>query len=226
MDIKLHYVDKGRGEPLIMLHGNGESSEYFERQIEYFSESYRVLAPDRRGHGQSPRGNGEFTIGRFADDLRDFMDGLGIVSANLLGFSDGGNVAMRFALRYPSRVRKLILNGANLFPSGVKRSVQLPIELGYRLASLSIGWSARAVRRKELLRLMVKEPNVKPESLAKLDMPVLVIAGTRDMIKRSHTQLIYDSLPDAQLVLINGDHFIAGKNPDEFNMAVEKFLKG
>ena len=224
MDIQLHYAEKGSGEPLILLHGNGESSEYFARQTEYFSQRYRVIAPDTRGQGRSPRGSGEFSISRFADDLRDFMDELGIGSADILGFSDGGNIALTFALRCPSRVRKLILNGANLFPAGVRRSVQLPIELGYRIASLSAGHSEKARRNAELLGLMVKEPNIRPEQLKALGMPVLVIAGTRDMIKRSHTQLIYDSLPNARLVLLEGDHFIANRRPEEFNREVERFL--
>ena len=224
MDIQLHYAEKGSGEPLILLHGNGESSEYFARQTEYFSQRYRVIAPDTRGQGRSPRGSGEFSISRFADDLRDFMDELGIGSADILGFSDGGNIALTFALRCPSRVRKLILNGANLFPAGVRRSVQLPIELGYRIASLSAGHSEKARRNAELLGLMVKEPNIRPEQLKALGMPVQVIAGTRDMIKRSHTQLIYDSLPNARLVLLEGDHFIANRRPEEFNREVERFL--
>ena len=224
MDIQLHYSEKGSGEPLILLHGNGESGEYFARQTEYFSKRYCVIAPDTRGQGRSPRGSGEFSISRFADDLRDFMDELGIGSADILGFSDGGNIALTFALRYPSRVRKLILNGANLFPAGVRRSVQLPIELGYRIASLSAGHSEKARRNAELLGLMVKEPNIRPEQLKALGMPVLVIAGPRDMIKRSHTQLIYDSLPNARLVLLEGDHFIANRRPEEFNREVERFL--
>ena len=224
MDIQLHYAEKGSGEPLILLHGNGESGEYFARQTEYFSQRYRVIAPDTRGQGRSPRGSGEFSISRFADDLRDFMDELGIGSADILGFSDGGNIALTFALRCPSRVRKLILNGANLFPAGVRRSVQLPIELGYRIASLSAGHSEKARRNAELLGLMVKEPNIRPEQLKALGMPVQVIAGPRDMINRSHTQLIYDSHPNARLVLLEGDHFIANRRPEEFNREVERFL--
>ena len=55
-------------------------------------------------------------------------------------------------------------------------------------------------------------------------MPVLVVAGTNDMIKESHTRLIYNSLPNAQLSIIEGNHFIANKNPEAFNAAVEKFL--
>ena len=80
--------------------------------------------------------------------------------------------------------RALVLNGGNLDPSGIKRSVQVPIELG-------------AIRA-----------------------PTLVLAGTRDMVKESHTRLIARSIPGAKLSIIEGDHFIAGKKPERFNVAV------
>ena len=73
MDIQLHYVEKGCGEVLVLLHGNGEDSSYFEHQIEYFSSYFRVIAVDTRGHGKSERGTKPFTLKQFADDLYDFM---------------------------------------------------------------------------------------------------------------------------------------------------------
>ena len=137
MDIRLHYTERGAGEPLVLLHGNGESGNYFSHQMDYFSRFCRVIAVDTRGHGQSPRGDAPFTIRQFAGDLLEFLDGLGIEKARLLGFSDGGNTALVFALRHPERVARLVLNGANLNAGGVKPSVQIPIALGYRMASLA-----------------------------------------------------------------------------------------
>ena len=98
--VTLAYMEKGEGEPLILLHGNGENSEYFEYQIEFFSRYYRVIAVDSRGHGRSERGSGELTLQRIADDLFEFMNQLSIEKANLLGFSDGGNIALLFALKH------------------------------------------------------------------------------------------------------------------------------
>ena len=114
MDIKHFFIEKGQGEPLILLHGNGENSSYFQGQIDEFSKHYRVYAIDTRGHGRTPRGEKPFTIRQFADDLLGFMDEQQIERAHLLGFSDGGNIAMVFAIRYPERINRLILNGANL----------------------------------------------------------------------------------------------------------------
>ena len=73
MDIRLNYTEKGEGDVLILLHGNGEDATYFEHQLEYFSPFYRVIAIDTRGHGKSPRGTKPFTIVQFAQDLYDFL---------------------------------------------------------------------------------------------------------------------------------------------------------
>ena len=224
-EIQLHYIEQGQGKPLIMLHGNGESCDYFEHQIPCFSKEYRVIALDTRGHGQSPRGEKPFTIKQFAEDLHDFMDEKGIEKAILLGFSDGGNIALAFALKYPERVEKMVVDGANLFPSGVKPLYQWPIEIGYRIAKLFAKKSEKAKQNAEMLGLMVNEPQIDPSELARLTMPVLVVAGTKDMIKESHTKLIYRSLPDAQLNFVEGDHFVANKNADAFNKVVELFLR-
>ena len=225
MDIEHFYIERGHGYPIVLLHGNGESSEYFRRQLEEFSKWYHVFALDTRGHGKTPRGDKPFTIRQFSDDLLCFMDERKIERAHLLGFSDGGNIAMVFAIRHPERVNRLILNGANLNADGVKRSVQIPIEIGYRIAVRFSGKSDSAKLNAEMLGLMVNDPNIKPEELGNIRARTLVIAGTKDMIRESHTRLIAEYIPDSELVLIKGGHFIAAKNPKEFNCAVLDFLK-
>ena len=221
----LYYKEKGKGKPLILLHGNGEDSSYFESQMDYFSQTRRVIAVDTRGHGRSPRGTVPFTIRQFAEDLREFVEEMGIERADLLGFSDGGNVAIIFALRYPERVDRLILNGANLWSRGVKPSVQIPIILGYYAASFFGHFSGKARANAELLRLMVKDPNIEQEELRNIQSPTLVIAGERDMIREEHTRLIAAEIPGAKLRIIPGDHFIAAGNPETFNREVDRFLR-
>ena len=225
MEAELFYIEKGQGFPLILLHGNGEDSSYFAHQIDEFSSSYHVYAIDTRGHGKSPRGTAPFTIRQFADDLLAFMDRHGIEKAHILGFSDGGNTAMIFAMRYPERVERLILNGANLDPSGVKRSTQLPIEIGYKFASRFAEKSEQAKQNAEMLGLMVNDPNVDPDELKKIKARTLVIAGTSDMIREDHTRLIASKIAGSQLAIIKGNHFIANKNAPEFNRVVLKFLE-
>jgi len=224
MDIRHFYIEQGTGFPLILLHGNGEDVHYFEHQMAPFAQHFRVIAVDTRGHGKTPRGEAPFTIRQFAEDLLAFMDRLSIEKAHILGFSDGGNIAMVFAMRHPERVEKLILDGANLDASGVKKSIQIPIEIGYRIAKLFARKKPEARRKAELLGLMVHDPNVKPEELAAIQCPTLVLAGDNDMIKESHTHLIARSIPGAELAIIQGNHFVANQNPEAFNEAVLRFL--
>ena len=224
MEIKHHFIERGEGFPLILLHGNGEDGGYFVHQMEPFAKYFRVIALDTRGHGQTPRGNAPFTIRQFAEDLLEFMDRQHIEKAHILGFSDGGNIALVFALAHPERVEKLILNGANLDASGVKRNIQIPIEIGYRIASLFARKSPEARKKAELLGLMVNEPNVNPDNLARIQCPTLVVAGSKDMIKEEHTRLIARSIPGSEMVIIPGNHFVANQNPDAFNEAVLHFL--
>lgn len=225
MDISLYYREKGNKEPFILLHGNGEDGSYFENQIDYFSDKYRVIALDTRGHGKSPRGNAPFTIEQFSRDLYDFMTGLEISNAIILGFSDGANIAMKFAIKHSNMVKALILNGGNLNPKGVKRTTQIPIEMGYRIASRFASKSPDAKRNAEMLGLMVNEPNISPVELSKITAPTLVICGKRDMIKESHTKEIAANIPNAKLSIIKGNHFIANKRAAAFNKEVEAFLK-
>ena len=224
MDIEHFYIDEGQGAPLILLHGNSENCDYFAGQITAFARHFHVYALDTRGHGRTPRGTAPFTIRQFADDLLAFMDAHGIARAHILGFSDGGNIAMIFAMKHPERVDRLILDGANLDTKGVKRSIQFQIELGYRFAKMFAKSSESARKNTEMLGLMVNDPNVRPEELSQIHARTLVIAGTKDMIKEEHTRLIADRIPDSRLVFIEGDHFIANKCPEAFNRAVLDFL--
>ena len=224
MEIALNYIEAGEGFPLVLLHGNGEDYTYFKRQMEPFSQQYRVIALDTRGHGKSPRGTAPFTLEQFAGDLKEFLDQRGITKCHLLGFSDGGNIALLFALRYPQYVEKLILNGANLTPAGVKLSTQLPIAAGWCASGVCGLFSKKAKANWEMLNLMVTQPHIRPQALEKLTVPTLVIAGERDMIKEKHTRLIAASLPNSKLVILPGDHFVARRNWQQFNPAVQAFL--
>lgn len=225
MDITLYYQEKGKKEPFILLHGNGEDGSYFKKQMDYFSDRYRMIALDTRGHGKSPRGIMPFTIEQFSCDLYDFMTALEIPKAVILGFSDGANIAMKFAMKYPDRVKALILNGGNLNPKGVKRTTQIPIEIGYKIARRFAQKSPDAKRNAEMLGLMVNDPNIEQSELVKITAPTLVICGRNDMIKESHTKEIAGRIPHAKLSILKGDHFIANKEAEAFNKEVEDFLQ-
>ncbi|HJC66600.1 MAG: alpha/beta hydrolase [Lachnospiraceae bacterium] len=223
-DFLMHYEEKGDGEPLVLLHGNGEDLGYFAGQMEYFRETYRVIALDTRGHGESERGTAPFTLEQFGRDLYDCLRKMETGPVHLLGFSDGGNIALAFGREHPEMVRSLILNGANLDPWGVKLSVQLPIVAGYGMVSLLAPFLRDCRRKKEILGLMVREPHYEKADLEALTMPVLVIAGDRDMIRESHTRRIAREIKGSRLIILPGSHFLAKENKEAFNRAVEAFL--
>lgn len=223
--ISLYWEERGTGEPLVLLHGNGEDHTVFKRQMDYFSQKYRVIAVDTRGHGRSPRGTAPFTFETFARDLRDFLEEHGLKKVHLLGFSDGGNLALTFALRWPEYLLSLIVDGANLDPSGLKWSFQLPVLLDYCAAKVKVPFLPQLRPKLELLTLIVEEPDIKSESLAAIRVPTLVMAGTDDIIRDCHTRLIHRSIPGSRLAIVEGDHFIASKKSRLFNRAVENFLR-
>ncbi len=224
MDISLYYQEKGCGIPFILLHGNGEDGGYFKQQIDYFSNSYRMIAVDTRGHGKSPRGSAPFTMEQFAEDLNNLLLKLNISQVVLLGFSDGANIAMKYAIKYPEKIKALILNGGNLNTRGVRKFTQFLIELNYKIKKTFSKISESAKRKMEIWGLMVNEPNIKTEEIKSIKIPTLVIAGNKDMIKESHSREIADTIPNAKLLIIKGNHFIANRKPKAFNKEVEKFL--
>lgn len=224
--IRLNWEEKGSGEPLVLLHGNGEDTSYFVNQMDWFAaRGYRVLAVDTRGHGKSLRGSAPFTFETFARDLQEFLDQQGLTKVHLLGFSDGGNIAITFALAFPQYLKSLILDGADLFPGGVKRRIQIPIILGYWGVCLAARFDSGAVPKREMMDLMVNQPNIDPAALAAIRIPTLVLAGSQDMIAENHTRLIHRSIPGSRLEILPGDHFIAAKESEAFNAVVLEFLE-
>ena len=220
--------EAGAGEPLILLHGNGEDGLYFRAQFEPFSHFYRVIAVDSRGHGGSTPGEEGLSIGRMAEDLLDVMDALGIERAHILGFSDGGNVALTFALRWPERVDKLILNGANVrMLEGVQPWVQLPLYPAYGLLSLLGRSDPEAAHRRDVLGLMVHSYGVTFSDLSRIGAETLVITGEHDLIRTAETDRIAAALPRVRRETIAGcGHFCAAQAPARFNLAVLRFLRG
>lgn len=144
------------------------------------------------------------------------MDQNGIKQADLLGFSDGANIALLFALKHPDRVTKLILAGGNLDPEGMNPKDLQEIQEEYKTAT---GF------QKELLSLMVNEPHIRPEELKKLTMPVLVTAGSEDVVLAEHTRLMAEAMPDSRLVILPGSHWNAAESPEAFNRMVRAFLE-
>ncbi len=231
MNTELFYTDSGSDRthaPLILLHGNGGNSSSFFYVVHHFSAFRRVITVDTRGHGRTPKGDKPFTLKQFAVDLREFMTELEIPKAVLIGYSDGGNIAMIFARMFPEMVEGMVLNGANMFPDGLKEYVLRDMQRDYkklRKALRKNPQNPKARAELDLLSLMIKEPDLTPEQLGKMDMPALVLVGSHDVIKEEHTRLIASSLPRSELAVIDGGHNIVKTNSAAYNEEIEKFLK-
>lgn len=222
---EINYTEKGQGEPLILLHGNGEDSSIFNKFGDKFAQKYRVIAIDTRGHGKTPMGEESFSLYQFADDLEDFMDFIGIEKANILGFSDGGNIAMIFASQHPERVIKLIANGANTKPSGMKTGIHLVMWIMYFVYSVLGAFSEKYRMKKLLFSLMLFEPKLGTEDLEAITAPTLVLVGTDDLIKEKESRYIANTIPNAELCFVLGGHMILKENLKDYSYAVEKFLE-
>ncbi len=230
--IDLFYTEMGRehgGVPMILLHGNGGNSSAFFYVFFHYARTRHVIALDTRGHGRSPKGDAPFTLSRFADDLKEFMQEQGIARADLVGYSDGGNIAMIFAIRYPDMVNSMVLNGANMFPDGLEKKDKRWIMSSYRKAKRAYRrnpQSEKARNAYEMVALMVHEPSISPDELAELNIPTLVLVGSNDAIKPEHSRLIADSIKGARLAVIEGGHGIVKSNSADYIEALEDFYKG
>ena len=227
-DARIACYDIGCGRPLVLLHGNGEDSSYWRGQIPEFARFYRVVAVDSRGHGASQSGEQGLSFALMAEDLKMVLDACGIKKAHVLGFSDGGNLAIKFALTYPGYVDKLILNGANVeMFGGIKTRFQLPIYAVYGALAAAARFSKKAACRRDVLGLMVHRYGVTIDDLGHLTMPTLIIVGERDMVCDSQTREMAAHIPHCQVeVFRDGDHFVAAKQPSRFNRTVIEFLLG
>jgi 3-oxoadipate enol-lactonase len=107
--LKLHYLERGRGEPLLLIHGLGSSGADWALQAPALENRYRIVVPDLPGSGHSAPLRGGLSIERIADSLWALCDHLGAARINVAGFSLGGAVALEMALTRPKDVRRLAM---------------------------------------------------------------------------------------------------------------------
>ena len=188
----LYYEKCGEGKPLILLHGNGESHDIFDKAIPLLAEQFTVYAKDSRGHGKSSTVS-EFHYADMEQDIHEIICGLGIEAPIVYGFSDGGIIALLMAIHYPDFLSGIVASGVNAHPKGIKCGWLTLFKLYYHFT------------KSPMFKLMLSEPNITADMLAKIKIPVSIIGGSRDMIKIEHMKWIAENVIDGQFTLLKGE---------------------
>ena len=110
--IRVYYEVYGEGEPLLLIHGGTATSRAWASHLPAFTEHFRVFTPDSRGHGRTDNPTGELDYRVMADDVAALVSVLGLQRPLVLGYSDGGQIALELGMRYPGLARALVLGGA------------------------------------------------------------------------------------------------------------------
>lgn len=248
-DVKLYYEDYGTEAPLIFLHGLMGSSENWKPQVDHLKDKRRVIAVDLRGHGQSDKPRGNYSIKRFSEDLFSFVKELGIENAVIAGHSMGGIIALRFALDHQEIVEKLILidSGART-PFGKKLLVSVSkiiLQISYKafvkiyLSGYTFpkDYSESKIReaQERVLKIpkyvvnscfsAVKEFDVTSE-LGNIIVPTLIIHGSDDKQQPlSQAKYMKERIPNSELVVLEGvGHATIVETPERVGKAIEKFI--
>ena len=212
-NVNSYYEQSGSGRPLILLHGNGENHHIFDELSRSLSEVYSVYLLDSRGHGKSSKA--PVGYGLMTEDVARFIQEMGLEKPALLGFSDGGIIGLKLASQYPDLLSALIAAGPNCNPQGLKK--------GW-LNWFRFCWF---FNRSPLLRMILDEPDIKPEELKRISIPVLITGGERDMIRREHLEEIAANIPSAQLkILPDETHASYIVHQKKFGPVVTNFLDG
>ena len=225
--ISLYVEHYGKGEPLVLLHGNGGSMASFACQIPYFEQEYHVIAIDSRAQGNSVDTGDSLSFEMMADDVNALLDSLSLDSCYVLGWSDGGITGLILAMMHPDKVKRLAVTGANLKPDSTSL---YPNDLNgmkdeyFRLGRLN--QTPDVKNNRKLLGLDLLEPKIIPEDLKLIQSPTLVIGGDHDAIPPAHTMQIAQSIPGAFLwILPNSSHATLIDYNKTFNRTVDLFFR-
>lgn len=221
----IYYEVAGSGQPLFLLHGNGGSSAYFQKQIPTFSQYFTVYAIDSRGHGRSTNTSETLTFQQMAQDLKELIDYEKLAMVDIVGFSDGANLAMVFTATYPALVHRLVLNAGNTTFTGVKFFIRIATYLQYFFWAFLAWFSQRAKPHVLMVKLLLRDIGISEKQLTEIQCETLVIVGKYDVIKQSHSIWLVDKIPHASFVLVpHQGHSFARKDPETFNHEILSFL--
>lgn len=250
-ETSLAYLEAGQGPAILLLHAAFGSHRLWAHQIPAFAASYRVIAPDLRGHGESGREPGVYSIQLFADDVLALLDALGVQETLICGHALGGMVAQLLASREPERVRGLVLAETNygsrstwyealasrltrpLFRRiGVERMVRLSInDTGRHSPSLKpvLASDMEAYLSTPEVYWAIVDAILAFEGRARLGRiacPTLVMVGARNRYSHRQAKVMARAIPWAQFfILPEAGHALQWDNSAGFNQAALDFFR-
>ena len=211
-NVNLYYEEYGNGQPIILLHGNQETHEIFDKLTDKLKDNYKVYAIDSRCHGKSENPI-DISYDLMCDDIIDFIKKLNIEKPILYGFSDGGIIGILVAIKEPNLLSKLIISGANITPDVLTFFDNMITKLFYFFT------------RSKYIKIMLDEPNIPLRDLKKINIPVHVLAGEKDVIKYEHIKLIADNISNSTLEIIkNENHGSYIIHSDKLYEIIKKYI--
>lgn len=212
-----------------MIHGNNGSISAFNANIPYFAKRYKVIAADSRSQGKSTDINDSLSFEMMADDFAVLLDTLHIKSAYVLGWSDGGIIALLLTTRHKSKVIKLASTGANLWPdsTALTPSFWESMNNQYKASYNKKRTTSKEKNDWKLFMLDYKQPHISLSSLKQIKCAALIIGGDHDLIPVKHTALIAQNIPKALLWIVpNSGHATLQEHKEDFNKKVDAFFQG
>ena len=237
-DISMYVEQHGKGEPIIFLHGGMGSANSWSYQVPVFSKTYRVITLDSRGQGRTSDSTAPLTYHLMAEDVVRLMDILKIPNAYIVGWSDGGNIAIDLAIHHPARIKGIVAYGANINPAGLQNhflnylKTATPEEMqrdnGSDFLALSAHPEQLPVIAEKIRNMWLSEPNFTQAQLSSIKTRTLIMDGAEEeLIRPDHAKEIASAIPGAKLVMLPGiGHYAIFKKPELWNKTVLSFLKG
>ena len=233
----LHVKISGTGPDFVLLHGGAGGAADLAALHDLLQPGRRIIAPDQRAHGRSPD-IGELTYAAMAGDTAALLDELGVRGADVVGWSDGGILALLLARDRPELIGRAVPISANVSsappaPAAMPRealdwvrdhgdeSMTLPAGRE-ELPGASEAWPA-VVRR--LQAMWLGDPGISLTDLTGLSTPILYLAGDRDVVRAEHTLAMFQATPAAQLGIVPGaTHLLPQTHAGAVAALIERFL--
>jgi pimeloyl-ACP methyl ester carboxylesterase len=223
--IKMYVEVYGKGEPLLLIHGNENTIRNNSPLIYDFQKKYKVIAVDCRSYGKSIDKGDSLSDEMIADDISELLFKMNLNSINILGISSGANSALWLASKYPNQVKKAAINGANLTTSAETIGEYWSMHHKNLLDSISNIQNKTEKDKIKLKNIKREYNNMTFEDLHKIQAPTMIISGDYDIIKPSHSVQIFENIKKSYLYIQpSSGHAIGWIYKNEFVKNVDHFF--